>query len=268
MVDNATTFRQLHQNTTPLRLPNAWDAGSARLFESLGAPAVATTSAGVAWALGCGDGRLLAFSEVTGLASRMARIIKVPLSFDIENGYSDDPKVVASHALRLAELGIAGINIEDGRDEPALLASKIEAIREAVSKANVDLFVNVRCDVLLASLVEKPKLIDETIDRGKLYARVGADGFFVPGIVQSQDIERVASAISLPLNVMAWPGLAAATELGRLGVRRLSAGSAISQVLWARAEELARAFLQAGDSGPLSEAAMPYSRLQSLFPKT
>jgi 2-methylisocitrate lyase-like PEP mutase family enzyme len=268
MVNNVTTFRKLHQQTTPLRLPNAWDAGSARLFESLGAPAIATTSAGVAWALGYGDGRLLAVSELMGLASRMARIIKVPLSIDIENGYSDDPKVVASHALRLAELGIAGINIEDGRDEPALLASKIEAVRKAVSKANLDLFVNARCDVLLASLVDKSKLMDETIARGKLYARAGADGFFVPGIVQAQDIGVVASSIPLPLNAMAWPGLAAATELGRLGVRRLSAGSAVSQVLWGRAEELARAFLQTGDSGPLSEAAMPYSRLQSLFPKT
>ena len=268
MDNDIIAFRKLHQNTTPLRLPNAWDAGSARLFESLGAPAVATTSAGVAWALGYADGRLLAVSELLGLASRMIRVVKVPLSIDIENGYSDDPKVVAGLALRLAELGIAGINIEDGRDEPALLASKIEAIREAVSKANIDLFVNARCDVLLASLVEKSKLIDETIARGKLYAGAGADGFFVPGISQAAHIEAVAGTISLPLNVMAWPGLATAAELGRLGVRRLSAGSAISQVLWARAEELGRGFLESGDSGPISQAAMPYPRLQSLFPKT
>ncbi len=268
MDDNATTFRKLHQNTTPLRLPNAWDAGSARLFESLGARAVATTSAGVAWALGYGDGRLLAVSELMSLASRMTRVIKVPLSFDIENGYSDEPRVVAGHALRLAELGIAGINIEDGRDEPALLASKIEAIREAATKANVGLFVNARCDVFLAGLVEKSKLLDQTVTRGKLYARAGADGFFVPGIVQADHIEAVASATALPLNAMAWPGLAAAAELGRLGVRRLSAGSAISQVLWGRAEELAREFLETGDSNPLSQAAMPYSRLQTLFPKT
>lgn len=268
MSTNAATFRGLHQNTTPLRLPNAWDAGSARLFESLGAKAVATTSAGVAWALGYADGRLLAVNELMGLASRMMRLIEVPVSFDIENGYSDDAKVVAGHALRLAELGIAGINIEDGRDQPSLLASKIEAIRDAVAKANVDLFVNIRSDVFLAGLVDESKLVDETITRGKLYARAGADGFFVPGIAQADHITAVASAVSLPLNVMAWPGLAAATDLGRLGVRRLSAGSAISQVLWARAGDLAREFLQSGDSAPLSQATMPYSRLQSLFPKT
>jgi 2-methylisocitrate lyase-like PEP mutase family enzyme len=267
MNTKVTAFRGLHQNTTPLRLPNAWDAGSARLFESLGAQAVATTSAGVAWALGYADGRLLAINELMGLASRIMRLIEVPVSFDIENGYSDDPKVVAGHALRLAELGIAGINIEDGRDQPSLLASKIEAIRDAVSKANTDLFVNVRSDVFLAGLVEKSKWVDETIARGKLCQRAGADGFFVPGIAQAEHITAVASAVALPLNVMAWPGLGAATELGRLGVRRLSAGSGISQVLWARAEELARGFLQSGDSAPLSQAAMPYSRLQGLFPK-
>jgi 2-methylisocitrate lyase-like PEP mutase family enzyme len=268
MPTSVAAFRRLHEDTTPLLLPNAWDAGSARLFETLGARAVATTSAGVSWALGYGDGRLLAVSEVMALASRMIRVVEVPLSIDIENGYSDDPRVVAGHALRLAELGIVGINIEDGRDQPALLASKIEAIRNAVSKANLDLFVNTRCDVFLASLVEKSKLIDETISRGKLYARAGADGFFVPGIKEAEHITTVTGAISLPLNVMAWPGLAAATALGKLGVRRLSAGSAISQVLWGRAEELACAFLQTGDSGPISQGAMPYPRLQGLFPKT
>src|ERR1700722_2722709 len=110
MTNTVTTFRELHKNTTPLRLPNAWDAGSARLFESQGATAIATTSAGVAWALGYQDGRLLPVDEVIGAASRMARVLKVPLSFDIENGYSDDPKIVADNVMRLVDLGVAGIN--------------------------------------------------------------------------------------------------------------------------------------------------------------
>ncbi|MGH9521421.1 MAG: isocitrate lyase/phosphoenolpyruvate mutase family protein, partial [Terriglobales bacterium] len=91
----AVTFRGLHGNTTPLRLPNAWDAASARLFERLGAMAIATTSAGVAWALGYRDGRFLPVNEVIAAATRMARLLTVPLSVDIENGYSDDPRVVA-----------------------------------------------------------------------------------------------------------------------------------------------------------------------------
>jgi 2-methylisocitrate lyase-like PEP mutase family enzyme len=258
-------FRQLHRNTVPLRLPNAWDAASARLFESLGATAVATTSAGLAWALGYPDGRRLPVSELLAAAARMARVLTVPLSIDVENGYSDDPGVVADHVMRLAGLGVAGINIEDGTDPPARLAAKIEAIRNAVSKAGSDLFVNARCDVFLASLVEKPGRVEESITRGRRYAGAGADGLFVPGIAQTQDIQALVQEVGLPLNVMAWPGLADAAGLGSLGVRRLSAGSAISQSLWAKAQALARDFLHNGRSEPLSEAAIPYGQMQELF---
>jgi 2-methylisocitrate lyase-like PEP mutase family enzyme len=265
MSQSAATFRRLHSNTTPLRLPNAWDAGSARLFESLGATAIATTSAGVAWALGYQDGRVLPVNEAVAAASRMARVLTIPLSVDVENGYSDNPQKVADSVMRLVDLGIAGINIEDGSDEATLLASKIEAIRSALSKSGTDLFVNARCDVFLAGLVGKARLVEESISRGKLYARAGADGFFLPGIQDSGHIEAVVGGVSLPLNAMAWPGLANAVELGKLGVRRLSAGSGISQVLWGRAEALARDFLESGRSETLAEGSMSYSRVQGLF---
>jgi 2-methylisocitrate lyase-like PEP mutase family enzyme len=265
MTNAVSTFRQLHVNTTPLRLPNAWDAGSARLFESAGATAIATTSAGVAWALGYQDGRVLPVDEVVGAASRMARVLEVPLSFDIENGYSDDPKVVAETVARLIDIGVAGINIEDGPDTPSLLASKIDAIRTSASKAGADIFINARCDVFLARLVEDSLLIEESITRGKLYASAGADGLFLPGLVTANDITEVVKSISLPLNVMAWPGLAEAAELGKLGVRRLSAGSGISQALWGKAEVLAKEFLHSGRSETVFEGAMPYPQLQALF---
>src|SRR3984893_19322968 len=109
MSHSAATFGRLHINTVPLRLPNAWDAGSARLFESQGAQAIATTSAGVAWALGYRDGYLLPIDEAVAAASRMARVLTVPLSIDIENGYSHNSKGVAEHVMRPHELGVAGI---------------------------------------------------------------------------------------------------------------------------------------------------------------
>ncbi|MEO6825281.1 MAG: isocitrate lyase/phosphoenolpyruvate mutase family protein [Nitrosospira sp.] len=173
MSNAVTIFRQLHVNTTPLRLPNAWDAGSARLFENLGAMAIATTSAGMAWALGYRDGRQLVIDEVVAAAARMTRVLTIPLSFDIENGYSDNPKTVADNVMRLVDLGIAGINIEDGSDTATLLTSKIEAIRDAVAKANTDLFVNARSDVFLANLAEEGKRVEESIARGRLYAAAG-----------------------------------------------------------------------------------------------
>jgi 2-methylisocitrate lyase-like PEP mutase family enzyme len=267
MTHLSAIFRRLHSNASPLRLPNAWDAGSARLFESQGASAIATTSAGVAWALGYRDGRRIPMNEVVAAAARIARVLTVPVSIDLENGYSDEPRTVAEHVKRLVDLGVAGINIEDGPDRADLLASKIEAICNAVSKAGADLFVNARCDVFLASLVEKSKLVEESIARGKTYAEAGASGLFLPGIVQAQHISAVVDAVSLPLNVMACPGLADASELGKMGVRRLSAGSAISQALWGTAALLARDFLDSGRSDPLSEASMPYPQLQELFPE-
>jgi 2-methylisocitrate lyase-like PEP mutase family enzyme len=196
----------------------------------------------------------------------MARVLKVPLSLDIEHGYSDDPKVVADNIMRLVDLGAAGVNIEDGPDKPLLLVSKIEAIRSAVSKARADVFVNVRTDVFLADLVEDSKRVEESIGRGKLYAKAGADGLFVPGIVQPEDIKAVVAGVALPLNAMAWPGLADAVELGKLGVRRLSAGSGISQVLWGTAERLARDFLKGSRSEHMEEGSMSYPQLQGLFP--
>jgi 2-methylisocitrate lyase-like PEP mutase family enzyme len=261
----ANEFRKLHDNSTPLRLPNVWDAGSARLAEAQGARAIATTSAGFAWALGYQDGRALPFDEVAAAVRRIVRVLKVPLSVDIENGYSDDPQVVAGNVMQLVDLGVAGINIEDGHDAPAVLAGKIRAIREAVAKAGADLFINARSDVFLANLVDKPKQPDEAIARGELYAAAGADGLFLPALAKPADIATVVSAIALPLNVMALPGLPDAATLGQLGVRRLSAGGAISQIVLQTAKAQMQAFLQDGKSEGLYDKALPYSEIQALF---
>jgi 2-methylisocitrate lyase-like PEP mutase family enzyme len=265
MSQQAATFRAMHGGPDVLRLPNAWDAGSARLFESLGARAIATTSAGVAWALGYPDGGKMPADAAIGAAVGMARVLRVPLSVDMENGYSDDAKAVGETVRRLVDAGIAGINIEDGRDAPAKLAAKIEAIKNAAVTAGSDIFVNARTDVFLAGLVDASKRVGETLSRGAVYRAAGADSLFVPGLCDMAEITAVVEGVDLPVNVMAWPGLAPAEQLARLGVRRLSAGSGISQMLWAHAEKLARDFLDTGDSEPMAEGAMPYPQLQGLF---
>jgi 2-methylisocitrate lyase-like PEP mutase family enzyme len=261
----AAAFRRLHTETQPLCLANAWDAGSARLIESLGAPAIATTSAGVAWALGYLDGNILPIHSLAVLAANIVRLIRVPLSVDFEAGFSDSPAVVGQNIKLLLDAGVAGINIEDGRDSAELLAAKIDEIKRCAIAHGTDLFINVRTDVYLQGLVAEDNRLEETIARGRRYQLAGADGFFVPALTEHRQIRTIVEEVHLPLNVMAWPGQSAADALGKLGVCRLSAGSAIPQVLWAHAEALAREFLTLGRSEPLYKTYKPHQELQALF---
>lgn len=267
MPKSVETFRKLHTQFAPLLLPNAWDAGSARLFETLGAKAIATTSGGVAWALGYRDGAALPIDEVVHAVARITRVVKVPVTVDVENGYSHDPRTVAGNVERLLKLGVAGINIEDGEDEPELLSAKIAAIKGMANDARVDLFINARSDVFLRNLAKDDDLAKESIRRGLLYKDAGADGIFLPGVHKRNDVALIVDRVPLPLNVMAWPGLPAAPELAEWGVRRVSAGTAISQVAWSAAEVTAKNFLETGDSRSMNESSVSYVQMQNAFPE-
>jgi 2-methylisocitrate lyase-like PEP mutase family enzyme len=267
MTTSIAAFRALHTPATLLVLPNAWDAGSARLFEAAGASAIATTSAGVAWARGYRDGNQLPVEAVHALARELARVVRVPVSVDFEAGYSADPQRVAENVAPLLDCGIAGINIEDGSDEPELLERKLAAIRDAVAKRGVDLFVNARTDVHLRGLVPADQRVAEVARRAARYQAAGADGIFVPGVAARAAIEAICQAAALPVNVMAVSGLPALDELRALGVSRLSAGSGLAQRVWAHAEALARDFVRTGDSAPFADGAKPYPELQALFPE-
>lgn len=265
MSNSAETFRQLHAGPELLILPNAWDAGSARLFEDAGARAIATTSSGVAWALGYPDGNALPPRLLADLAARITAVIRVPLSVDVEGAYTDDPAKVAENLKPIIDAGAAGINIEDGEGTPELLARKIEQVRQAAGSLGVRLFINARTDVYLDEIGAPESRVEEALLRAARYRAAGADGLFVPGLCESADIEAVVAQANLPVNVMARPGLPAADKLSRLGVRRLSAGGAIAQTVWNHAAAAAKRFLETGDSGGVSKDGMAYSKLQSLF---
>lgn len=257
-----TPFHALHHDGL-LILPNAWDGGSAALVASLGAKAVATTSAGVAWALGWPDGDALPVERVVQAARDVVRGAGgLPVSIDMEGGYSDDPAEVAALATRLVEAGVQGINIEDGGRAPELLAAKIAAIKAAVGGA---LFVNARCDVWLRGVAPGAP-VAEAARRAAIYAAAGADGFFAPGLTDGTDIAAMVAATPLPVNLLAWPGLPDAATLQGLGVRRLSAGSGVCGAVWGRAAALTRGFLADGRSEPLMEGAMGWDEVNALMP--
>ena len=263
----AAAFHRLHEGPEPLLLANAWDAGSARLMESLGAKAVATTSAGVAWTHGYPDGDVLPVRMLVSTVVAIARAIRVPLTVDVEGGYSDDPAAVEESVARVVEAGAVGINIEDGSGAPDSLCRKIERAKRAGQHFGIDLFVNARTDVYLRGLAPEGKRVAEALSRAKLYRDAGASGIFVPGLRDAGEIRAIAAEAGLPLNVMAWPGLPPAAELARLGVRRLSAGSGIAQALWGKAATLAADFLKSGQSEPLGDGAMAYPAINALFDK-
>ena len=263
------TFRDLHAPGRLLILPNAWDAGSARLIEDCGAAAIATTSSGVAWARGYPDGNALPPRVLAAAVGEIARVIRVPLSADVEAGYSDDPRAVADTVTAVMNAGAVGINLEDGAGTPDLLCAKIEAVKAAAAKAGVDLFVNARTDVFLKRLVPSERAVDETIARAKRYRAAGCDGIFVPALAEVAAIHAIVAGVApLPLNVMAYPGLPEAAGLRELGVRRLSAGAAIASAALGRARSRARAFLADGRSEPLFDESVAYGPTNALFPRT
>ena len=261
----AEAFRRLHAGPELLLLANCWDAGSARLIESLGARAIATTSAGVAWANGYPDGNLLPLERLIATVGAIVRVIQVPLSVDVEAGYSDDPVAVGELVAAVVGAGAVGINIEDGASPPGLLAAKIERAKQAATRSGVDLFVNARTDVYLGALVDEPVRLAETLARARRYRDAGADGLFVPKLIDPAEIREVVASAQLPVNLLTSPSLPPAAELTTLGVRRLSAGSAIAAAVWGRAAALASAFLADGSSEAPSQGPKPYAEMNALF---
>ncbi len=260
----ADLFRRLHQEGL-LLLPNAWDGGSARLIESLGAKAIATTSAGVAWSHGFPDGDRLPVGLLLATVADIARVIRVPLTVDVEGGYSSDPAEVGETVGAVIEAGAVGINIEDGSGAPDLLCAKIERAKSAGARLGVDLFVNARTDVFLRGLVPAEGRVAETLARTGRYRAAGADGIFVPGVADAGEIRAIAKASLLPLNVLAWPGLPSPAELEALGVRRYSAGSGIAGAVVARTASLAAQFLRTGGFDGAVDVAMPYGEINVLM---
>lgn len=269
--DRALAFRALHVPGRPLVLPNAWDAASARIVEDTGAAAVATTSAGVAWALGVPDGDLLGRERAVAAVARIAASVAVPLSADIESGFAEDPAGVADTVRAVLAAGAVGVNIEDalyGSDADAVgalrpvaeQAERIAAAREAADAEGVPLFVNARIDTFLRGAGG----VDATLERAAAFRAAGADGIFVPGTVEPGTVKELADGIDAPLNVLVGPGAPPVAELAALGVARVSAGSSVALAAYAVVRRAARELLDTGTYGEQT-GGLGYGELNSLL---
>jgi 2-methylisocitrate lyase-like PEP mutase family enzyme len=248
--EKAAALRTLHDRSRLLVLPNAWDAASARVFEAAGFPAVATTSAGLAWALGFPDGEQVGRDEMVAALRRIAGRVAVPVTADIEAGFGATPEEVARTITQVLAAGPVGINLEDGTRDPArplvetsLHVEKVRAARAAGEAVGVPLVINARTDVYLRGVGAPEGRLDEAVRRANAYRAAGADCLFVPGVRDADTIGRLVRALDGPLNILAGPGCPPVAELARLGVARLSVGSgamsATLTVLRRVAEELA-----------------------------
>ncbi|KUG08578.1 isocitrate lyase/PEP mutase family protein [Solirubrum puertoriconensis] len=227
---NAQLFRELHHHAEPLLLPNAWDARSAATYQELGFRAVGTSSAAIASTLGYADGEQMPFADLRFVVARICQAVQVPVTVDVEAGYSRDAAQVCANVAQLAELGVVGINIEDsvvrnGQRQlvPAdAFAELLHQLKSHQAARGSDVFINARTDTYLLGTAQP---LAETRQRAEAYEQAGADGLFVPGLTDLGHMRELSAATSLPLNVMCLPNLPSFDELQQAGVRRISMGN-------------------------------------------
>ncbi|NWL11680.1 3-methyl-2-oxobutanoate hydroxymethyltransferase [Paenarthrobacter nitroguajacolicus] len=260
----AAHFRSLHTSQKPLALSNAWDVASARITEAAGASAVATTSAGVAWSLGIPDGDRLDRERAVAVVASIVDAVNVPVTANIEGGYSETLEGIATTVTGILEAGAVGINMEDGSRDPAEFCARISAGRDAARSAGRDLFINARTDIFLTGAGRVEQQIAEVLARAEKYVEAGADGIFVPGASDTGTIAALTEGISVPVNVMVGAGSLNVGELGGLGVSRVSLGSSIAQAAYAVAQRATEELNTAGTYTTVEEA-MDYGFLNGLL---
>ncbi len=229
LADRCALLRRLHVKGTPLVLPNAWDAGSARAVVKAGFPVVATTSGGMALALGFEDHEGAPRDEMAAAAARIVNAVEVPVTVDFEAGYGLEPAAVVE---QLQRIGVAGCNLEDTNHRSGQLRPVTEqvqwlaAIRAAADSAGYGLVVNARIDVFLMDR-SRPQSdgLDAALERSKAYAAAGADCVYPIFMIDADTRRAFVSGSPGPVNVLAWPGAEDASALGADGVARISYGS-------------------------------------------
>jgi 2-methylisocitrate lyase-like PEP mutase family enzyme len=241
-------FFDLHEKGCFL-LPNPWDAGGAKRLEALGFQAIASTSAGAAWAMGHGDGELTR-GQVLGHLTALCAATSLPVNADFEAGFADEPGGVAESVTLAVETGVAGLSIEDRTGKALyplpLAAERIAAARRAIDATGQRVLLVARCEGHLLG----PWELDETIARLRAYSAAGADCLYAPGLMDLAAIRHVVDAVSpKPVNVLLLGDMRVA-DLAAAGVRRVSTGGGLARASWTAFEEAAKQLLDDGTLAP------------------
>jgi 2-methylisocitrate lyase-like PEP mutase family enzyme len=255
--DKAARFLELHLASDPLLMPNAWDAGSARLLSSLGFEALATTSSGHAATLGRLD-YSVSRDEALAYATNIVKATELPVSADLEYGFADEPEGVAETVRLAIDAGLAGCSIEDFNGNPEdpiysleLAARRVAAAAEAAHAGPVHLVLTARAENYLHGRPDR----GDTIARLQAYQDAGADVLYAPGLADAEDVRRIVGSLERPVNVIARPGLPPVARLAELGVSRISVGGAFAFAALGALEEVAHELRDHGTYGYAELAA-------------
>jgi 2-methylisocitrate lyase-like PEP mutase family enzyme len=228
--EKCESFAALHRQPGAFLIPNPWDTGSARLLQGLGFSALATTSAGFAYALGKTDGEV-SLEEKLQHCTAVASATEIPVNADFENGFADDPRDVARNVLRVATTGVAGCSVEDfGRDTKAiydfdLAVERVHAAAEAVATLGMPFQLTARAENLLRGVND----LDDTVRRLQAYTAAGADVLYAPGVASLDQLRQVTAELDKPFNALAvFFSRATVPELADAGAKRISVGSALA----------------------------------------
>jgi 2-methylisocitrate lyase-like PEP mutase family enzyme len=270
--EKAKKFRQLHHGPRMLLLPNAWDVASARILEECGHPAIATSSAAVAYSLGYVDGQRISRGEMLEVAGRIARTTNIPVTADLEAGYGTTAKDMAETVKAAIAAGIIGMNLEDitGDDESSLVdlpmqLEKIRAIREAALSAGVPFVLNARTDIYLMPIGPEATRFERTVERLRAYREAGADCLFAPGVYDLETIQKLVKAVEAPLNILANPACPGIPEMEKAGVARVSAGSGIMRAAMGLVQRIGKEMLDARSCEMMFAGATPFIDLKRMM---
>lgn len=261
--DHAATLLKLHAGPRTLVLPNVWDAATAKFIERAGFPAIATSSAAVAWALGLPDGERVSRDEMATAVARIVRSVAVPVTADMEAGYGLRPDDAAATARAVVAAGAVGMNLEDAANpegtallDTTLQVERIRAAREAAEQLGVPIVINARTDVFLSSIGEPSGRLAHAIARLNAYRAAGAESLFCPGVTDAPTIGTLVRELRGPLNVLALAGVPSVPELERLGVRRVSLGSRLMRAMLGAVRRVAEELRATGTYAAVDDLAV------------
>src|SRR5713226_6952090 len=270
--EKAERFRKLHHGPRILALPNAWDVASARILEETGYPAIATSSAAVAFSLGYPDGQRVSRDEMLEVVGRIAHSVRVPVTADMESGYGTSVEEMRETAKAVIAAGAIGMNLEDvtGDDESSHVAlplqvEKIRAIRETAKSLGVPFVLNARTDIYLMPIGAEATRFERTVERLRAYRDAGADSLFAPGLYDRETIAKLVKAVEAPINILANPACPPMAELEKIGVARVSAGSGIMRAAMGAVQRIGKEMLQARSCETMFAGAIPYAELNRMM---